>query len=45
MSWEPRFDVFRGDGTLDGRVSGEEVREVKVVIEVREGELILYDEW
>ena len=34
-----------GVATLDGRVSGEEVQEVKVVVEVREGELMMFDEW
>ena len=34
-----------GVATLDGRVSGEEVREVKVAVEVREGELMMFDEW
>ena len=30
--------------TLDGRVSGEEVREVRVTVEVKEGELMMFDE-
>ena len=34
-----------GVATLDGRVSGEDVREVKVAVEVRDGELILSGEW
>ena len=34
-----------GVATLDGRVSGEEVQEVKVAVEVREGELMMFDEW
>ena len=34
-----------GVATLDGRVSGEEVREVKVAVEVKDGELILSGEW
>ena len=34
-----------GVATLDGRVSGEEVREVKVVVEVRERELMMFNEW
>ena len=34
-----------GVATLDGRVSGEEVREVKVAVEVRDGELISSGEW
>ena len=33
-----------GVATLDGRVLGDEVREVKVAVEVREGELISSDE-
>ena len=33
-----------GVATLDGRVSGDEVREVKVAVEVREGELMLFGE-
>ena len=34
-----------GVATLDGRVSGDEVRDVKVTVEVKDGELILSDEW
>ena len=34
-----------GVATLDGRVSGEEVREVKVAVEVRDGELMAFDGW
>ena len=34
-----------GVATLDGRVSREEVREVKVAVEIREGELMMFDEW
>ena len=30
---------------LDGKVSEEEVQEVKVVVEVKEGELMMGDEW
>ena len=37
--------VHPGVATLDGRVSGEEVREVKVAVEVKDGELILSGEW
>ena len=33
-----------GVATLDGRVSGDEVRDVKVAVEVRDGELILSGE-
>ena len=31
--------------TLDGMVSGEEVREVRVAVEVKKGELMMGDEW
>ena len=34
-----------GVATLDGGVSGEEVQEVKVAVEVREGEFMMCDEW
>ena len=34
-----------GVATLDGRVSGDEVREVRVAVEVRDGELMMSDEW
>ena len=34
-----------GVATLDGRVSGDEVREVRVAVEVREGELMMFGEW
>ena len=37
--------VHPGVATFEGRVSGDEVREVKVVVEVKEGELILCGEW
>ena len=37
--------VHPGVATLDGRVSGEEVREVKVAVEVRDGELMMFGEW
>ena len=33
-----------GVATLDGRVSGDEVRDVKVAVEVRDGELMMFDE-
>ena len=33
-----------GVATLDGRVSGDEVRDVKVTVEVKEGELMLFYE-
>ena len=33
-----------GVATFKGRVSGEEVREVKVVVDVSEGELMMFDE-
>ena len=33
-----------GVATLDGRVSGDEVREVRVAVEVKDGELILCGE-
>ena len=36
--------VHPGVATLEGSVSGEEVREVRVTVEVNEGELILFDE-
>ena len=31
--------------TLDGRVSGKEVREVRVAVEVRDGKLMMFSEW
>ena len=34
-----------GVATLDGRVSGDEVREVKVAVDVSEGELMMFGEW
>ena len=34
-----------GVATLDGRVSGDEVRDGKVAVEVKDGELIVFDEW
>ena len=34
-----------GVATLDGRVSGDEVREVKVAVVVSEGELMIFDKW
>ena len=37
--------VHLGVVTFEGRVSGDEVREVRVTEEVSEGELILCDEW
>ena len=37
--------VYLGVVTLEGRVSGEEVQEVRVAVEVSEGELISCDEW
>ena len=37
--------VHPGVATFEGRVSGDEVREVSVVVEVRDRELILCDEW
>ena len=37
--------VHPGVVTFEGRVSGDEVREVRVAVEVSEGELILYNEW
>ena len=33
-----------GVATLDGRVSGEEVRDVKVAVEAKDGELMMFDE-
>ena len=40
-----RQEVHPGVATLDGRVSGDEEQEVKVVMDVKERELILYDKW
>ena len=37
--------VHPGVATLEGRVSGEEVQEVKVVVDVKDGELMLVDRW
>ena len=37
--------VHPGVATLDGRVSGEEVRDIKVAVEVKEGELMMFGEW
>ena len=37
--------VHPGVATLDGRVLGEEVREVKVAVDVRDGELMMFCEW
>ena len=37
--------VHPGVAMLDGRVSGEEVREVKVAMDVKKGELMMYNEW
>ena len=37
--------VHPGVVTLDRRVSGEEVREVRVAVDVKEGELMMVDEW
>ena len=37
--------VHPGVATLDGRVSGEEEREVKVAVDVRERELMMFDGW
>ena len=37
--------VHLGVATLDGRVSGEEVREVRVTVEVKDGELMMDDKW
>ena len=34
-----------GVATLDGRVSGDEVQDVKVAVEVKEGELMMFDKW
>ena len=34
-----------GVATLDGRVSGDEVQEVRVAVDVGEGELMMFDEW
>ena len=34
-----------GVAMLDGRVSGDEVRDVKVAVDVKEGELMLFDGW
>ena len=34
-----------GVATLDGRVSGEEVREAKVAVDVKDGELMTFGEW
>ena len=36
--------VHPGVAMLDGRVLGEEVREVKVAVNVRDGELMMFDE-
>ena len=35
--------VHPGVAMLEGRVSGEDVREVKVVVDVRDGELMVFD--
>ena len=40
-----RQEVHPGVATLDGRVLGDEEQEVKVAVGVKEGELILCDEW
>ena len=40
-----RQEVYPGVTTTDRRVSGEEEREVKVVVAVKEGELIVCDKW
>ena len=37
--------VHQGVVMLDGRVSGEEDREAKVAVEVKDGELMMFDEW
>ena len=40
-----RQEIHPGVVTLDGSVVGDEVREDKVMVEVSEGELMLFDEW
>ena len=39
------WEVHPGVVMLEGRVLGDEERDIRVVVVVREGELILYDEW
>ena len=53
VCWGNQGSVFSGRGqvvhpgvaTLEGRVMGEEVREVKVAVQVMDGELMMFDEW
>ena len=42
---EKRQEVQLGVAMTDGRVSGDEERDIKVAKEVREGEVIVCDEW